>query len=32
MLANGVIIESAYHDDKKITDYTFTGDTLDAIF
>lgn len=33
MLANGVIIESAYHDDKKITDYTLlsVGDYITVI-
>ena len=33
MLANGVIIESAYHDDKKITDYTLlsVGDHITVI-
>lgn len=33
MLANGVIIESAYHDDKKITDYTSlsVGDHITVI-
>ena len=33
MLANGVIIESAYHDDKKINDYTLlsVGDHITVI-